>query len=500
MNMEQWARVRRKVLVDGQSKRSVMSEEGLHWETLQKMLSHSKPPGYQRVKRQPRKIDSHREWIAAVLQADREVPRKQRHTAKRLFERLRVEQGYKGGYTAVKEVVAEFRVTKREVFMPLSHPPGEAQVDFGHALVKVGGVLRKCPFFVMSLPYSDAFYVQVFERECTENFWEGHLRAFRFFGAVPKRISYDNTGVAVAQMLIGRRRKLTAGFLQLQSHYLFEEHFCRPARGNEKGVVEGIVRYSRSNFLVPVPQVDALEQLNARLEDSCREDLQRQLRGQNRRKESLLGEEIAAMRPLPAAPFDACRVESTRASRISLVRYDRNDYSVPVRCAHRKVVIKANFEKVRVYQDEVLVAEHRRRWGKGQVYFDQVHYLPLLERKPGSLDYARPLEDWKIPPCLEALRQHLESHHGEDGTRECIGVLRLLERHSLKRLQAAVERALDLGCPRQVLIEQYLYGEDREATPFALEGRDHLKVVKVGRTDPSQYASLLKETQAEEVA
>ena len=198
MNIEQWARIRRKVLVDGRSKRSVMSEEGLHWETLQKILSHSRPPGYRRVKKRGRKIDAHVEWIRQVLDADGEVPRKSRHSAKRIFDRLKAERGYEGGYTVVKELVAEIKEMKREVFVLLSHRPGEAQVDFGHALVKVSGCLKKCPFFVMSLPYSDAFYVQVFERECTESFWEGHVRAFRYFGAVPTRISYDNSKVAVA--------------------------------------------------------------------------------------------------------------------------------------------------------------------------------------------------------------------------------------------------------------------------------------------------------------
>ena len=129
MDMKQWARVRRKVLVDGRSKRSVMSEEGLHWETLQKMLSHSKPPGYQRVAKRSRMIDPHLEWIGEILLADRDVHRKQRHTAKRLFERLRDERGYEGAYTSVKEAVAELKATQREVFVPLSHPPGEAETS-----------------------------------------------------------------------------------------------------------------------------------------------------------------------------------------------------------------------------------------------------------------------------------------------------------------------------------------------------------------------------------
>jgi transposase len=217
MDMEKWARVRRKVLMEARSKRSVMVEEKIHWETLQKMLAHAQPPGYRQLKKRGRDIDAHAGWVQLILEADRQAPLKQRHTAKRIHQRLKDEREFTGGYTAVKELVAELSVRQAEVFMPLVHRPGEAQVDFGHALVNVGGCLRKCPFFVMSLPYSDAFYVQVFERECTESFWEGHVRALRFFGAVPLRISYDNSKVAVAQMLEGRERKLTDGFLALQS-------------------------------------------------------------------------------------------------------------------------------------------------------------------------------------------------------------------------------------------------------------------------------------------
>ena len=477
-----------------------MSEEGLHWESLQKMLSHSRPPGYRRLNKRVRKIDGYVEWIRQIMDADREVPRKQRHTAKRIFDRLKIERGYRGGYTAVKEVVAEIKVMKREVFVPLSHRPGEAQVDFGHALVNVNGRLLKCPFFVMSLPYSDAFYVQVFERECTETFWEGHVRAFRYFEAVPSRISYDNTTVAVAQMLGGRQRKLTDGFLQLQSHYLFEEHFCLAARGNEKGVVEGMVRYTRSNFLVPVPQVRSLDELNARLEQSCRDDLKRRLRGQGRRKAELLIEDVAAMRELPGVPFEASRVQATRASKLSLVRFDCNDYSVPVRCAHREVVVKGDCESVRIYHQDQQVAEHRRIWEKEQVRFDPIHYLALLERKPGAFDFARPLEGWNLPQCFEILRRRLEADHGSDGTREYIAVLRLLENHPLARLKVAVNAALELGCARKELIEQYLYGDNREVGEFQLDGHQHLKLVKVSCTDPGDYTSLLNGPSKEVVA
>lgn len=498
MEMKQWARVRRKVLVDKQSKRSVMREEGIHWETLKKMLAEAQPPGYRCRKKVERKIDPHLNWIDEVLKADLKVPRKQRHSAKRLFDRLKAERGYEGGYSVVKVIVSEFKSMKREVFVPLSHPPGEAQVDFGHALVNLNGTLTKCPFFVMSLPYSGAFYMQVFECECTETFWEGHVRAFAYWDAVPSRISYDNSSIAVAKMLEGRQRKLTDAFLQLQSHYLFKEHFCLAARGNEKGVVEGMVAYSRSNFLVPVPQVSDLEELNARLEVSCREDLKRQLRGKTQPKAALLAEEQQMMLDLPGVPFEACRTRSARANSLSLVRFEKNDYSVPVTCAHRPVVVKGFCDSIRIYHDHILVAEHPRTWGKEQVRYDPMHYLALLEQKPGALDFASPLEGWKLPECLQRLRQRLEMAQGIKGTKEYISVLRLLEKHSIEKLAAAVHCALNINCPRKAFIEQCLYSEERQAEVFRLDGREHLKGVHVAPTDLRAYSDLLNHNINEE--
>jgi transposase len=198
------------------------------------------------------KIGPYLEQIAQIIEEDKALPKKQRHTAKRIYERIK-EMGYEGKYTQVKEAVREIRRLRREVFVPLIHHPGEAQVDFGYALVKVSGVLRKVAFFVMVLPHSDTFFVMAFERECTESYWEGHVRAFEFFGGVAQRISYDNSKVLVAKIVGPHERKLTDGFLKLQSHYLFREHFCRVRRPNEKGVVEGVVKFARLNFFVPVP-------------------------------------------------------------------------------------------------------------------------------------------------------------------------------------------------------------------------------------------------------
>ncbi|MGD0812482.1 MAG: IS21 family transposase, partial [Verrucomicrobiota bacterium] len=231
--MEQWSEIRRRVLVEGVSRRQIIRETGMHWETLQKILTHSEPPGYRQGRPRPRnKLGPYLPKIELILQEDMAFPRKQRHTAKRIWERLQTD-GFTGGYTVVKDAVRALTQRRQEVFVPLIHRPGEAQVDFGEALVKMNGRLRKVAFMVMALPHSDASFVMAFERECTETFWEGHVQGFEFFGGVPWRITYDNTKIAVAQIIGGgKERRLTRGFCQLKSHYLFNHHFCRVARGN----------------------------------------------------------------------------------------------------------------------------------------------------------------------------------------------------------------------------------------------------------------------------
>jgi transposase len=226
-DMENWAEIRRRVLVDGLSKRAACREFGIHWDTLQKVLGHAEPPGYRRAAPRPRpKLGPFLPVIHQILEDDRKAPRKQRHTAVRIFERLRDEHGYGGRPTVVKQAVADWRRRSAEVFVPLAHPPGEAQVDFGEAEVTLDGRPTKVALFVMSLPYSDAIFCCAFPRECTEAFLEGHARAFAFLGGVPRRISYDNLKIAVARIVGGRGRKLTAEFARLKSHHLFESHFC----------------------------------------------------------------------------------------------------------------------------------------------------------------------------------------------------------------------------------------------------------------------------------
>ena len=489
--MEQWCKIRQRVLREGVSIRQVQRETGLHFQTVKKILSHSSPPEFQCPERPQPRIGPYLDRISEILEADKERPARQRHTAKRIFERLR-EEGYSGGYTQVKEAVRERRRNSREVFVPLVHRPGEAQADFGEALVKMGGVLRKVMFFAMALPYSDAMFAVAYPRECTETFQDGHARAFAFFEGVPRRISYDNAKTSVSQIVGSRTRKLTDGFLQLQSHYLFEEHFCLVRRANEKGVVEGVVKYARQNYFVPVPEVEDFEELNAHLAQRCAEDLERTLRGKGRSKEGLLEEERAAFLPLPAAPFDACRKASTAADKLSLVRFDCNDYSVPVRFAHHPVVAKGYAEVVRICRKGDVIAEHARLWDKEDIAFEPVHYLELLERKPGALDHAKPLKDWKLPECFALLRDRLEREGHARGTREFIRVLRLLEKHPLGKVTEAVGKAMRLPRCNRDVVAQYLYPDEPcPPSTFTLDGREHLQGVCVHAPDLAAYQALL---------
>ena len=282
------------------------------------MMRFSVPPGYVRKKPPPKpKLDRFIPVIDRILADDKSRPKKQQHTAKRIFERLRDEHGFTGGITIVKDYVAGCRQRAQEMFVPLVHAPGHAQADFGEAIGIIGGVERKIHFFAFDLPHSDACFVVGYPAETTEAFCDGHVRAFAFFGGVPKPILYDNSKLAVVRILGNGQRQRTRAFAELQSHYLFEDRFGRPGKGNDKGKVEGLVGYARRNFLVPIPVFESFEALNAHLLECCRRRMADRLRGHDRTIGEQLERDLAAFQtPLPA-PYDACEKVATTVSSLS---------------------------------------------------------------------------------------------------------------------------------------------------------------------------------------
>lgn len=241
-----------------------------------------------------------------------------------------------------------------------------------------------------------------------------------------------------------------------------------------------------------MPRVESLQALNEQLEEACRRDLERQLRGKPSPKEQLLVEERSRFRPLPSETFEARRVVQAQANSLSLVRFDRNSYSVPTEFAYHDITAIGTVDEVRLVHGDQLVARHERDWGKEQFHYDPVHYLALLERKPGGFDHAKPFEHWELPVCFGILRRRLETELQGHGTREFIRILRLLEQHSLPALKHAVQHALEIGVSSadamQLIIE---HQQEQPVGLFSLDGRPHLKVVRVTQTDVSVYQSLL---------
>ena len=321
--VELYARVRRACHVEGMSTREASRVFGVDRKTVRKMLSFSVPPGYRRSAppRRP-KLGPFTGIIDRILEDDRTSHHKQRHTAKRIFDRLRDEYGFTGGYTIVKDYVREQGLRSREVFVPLSHSPGHAQADFGEAMAVIGGALRKIHFLAFDLPHSDGCFVAAYPAETTEAFCDGHNAAFAFFGGVPRSILYDNTKLAVARILGDGKRQRTRVFTELQSHYLFEDRFGRPGKGNDKGKVEGLVGFHPAELPGSPSRVPRASRPSTMLSPNSAAGARRRGCGATRRPSaSVSSGDRQVLLPLPPAPYDACDKRPGRASSLSLVRY-----------------------------------------------------------------------------------------------------------------------------------------------------------------------------------
>ena len=490
--VESYAAVRRFVFVEGHSQREAAWVFGLHRETVSKMCRFSLPPGYRRTKPVGKpKLGPLLPVIDAILDADRTAPVKQRHTAKRIFERLRDEHGFAGGYTVVKDHVRISRARGRETFVPLAHPPGHAQVDFGEAVGIIGGVRRKMHFFCMDLPQSDSCFVKAYPRETTEAFLDGHVAAFVFFGGVPRSILYDNLKIAVAKICGDGKRERTRAFTELCSHYLFADRFGRPGKGNDKGKVEGLVKHARSHFMTPIPEAASFEDFNARLLERCRA---RQGERAGRHAETIgerLVADTAALRPLPATPLEPCEKRAGRVSSTALVRYRTNDYSVPTHFGFQDVIVKGFVDEVVILCGGNEIARHPRSYAEGAFIADPLHYLALIETKPNALDQAAALQGWDLPEVFQHLRHLLEARMGNRGKREFIQVLRLMEAMPKEVVTFAVTQAIHLGAAGFDAIKLIALARiERRPARLDLTAYPHLPKMDVKTTRAADYAVL----------
>lgn len=392
--------VRKAALRDGKSKRQIARELGIHRNTITRLLKleSKEAPEFQRKQWSHPVLGPHIATIESWLKEDEKAPRKQRHTATRIYNRLREEYGFTGGKRTVQEYVSRARKKQPEVFLPLVFNPGEmAQVDWAEVKANIAGRFCKLQLFALVLNHSGATYYQAFERANQESFFEGHCQAFLFFGGVPCTITYDNLKSAVKKILRGRNREENERFAAFRSGWLFDSRFCNPARGNEKGRVENMIKYAERNYFAPVPHFDSLDQLNAWLRKQC---LKYQGIIQARQTQTV-GERLKAeqeyLLPLPQYPPECCRILSLKADKSSLVQFETNRYSVPVEYAHTTVWLKAFVERVEITNQETLIATHSRLKGRFEESILAAHYRKVLERKPGAVVHLRAVEK-ECPP------------------------------------------------------------------------------------------------------
>ena len=349
------------------------------------------------------------EW----LEEDKRVPRKQRHTGKRIYYRLRNEFGYTGSYSSVKKYVRKKKAemsSKPNGYLPLAHPQGEAQVDFGEFIYyDVHGQESKAYALVMSFPYSNKAYIQVFPSQNQECLLEGMKCIFEYIGGVPSRIRFDNMSTAVAQVLEGTERKLTDGFTRFMLHYRFEADFCNPASGNEKGNVENKVGYSRRNAFVPVPTITFFDEFNESMWKWCEEDAKREHYSLKKPIEELWQDDKKKLLILPEHPYSVFRYESLVADKTGFAVVDTNKYGLSPTLAGKTVQAKIYFNRIEFFCDHQPVGSFRRCYGHKQEIFDWTLYVSTLCKKPRALENTRFFS--KLP---DMWREHLAKTSGQE--------------------------------------------------------------------------------------
>lgn len=474
--------IRKKNLVDGWSVRRISRQLKLARQTVRKALAQTEPPRYQREHAPPRPVvGAFEPVIKRWLAEDRAAPPKQRHTAKRIYDRLVAEHGFTGHEVTVRRAVVRLRPKTPEVFIPLAVAWGQqAQVDWGQATVRIAGQLVVAHLFCLRMRTSQVPFVWAAPTEKLEAFLEGHVRAFDWLGGVPATGLYDNPKTAVVRILAGPNRQEHEVFSSLRAHYLFESVFCRPAEAHEKGAVENLVGYARRNALVPVPEVASWAELNRHLLAWCERE--------RRRLADRWTLEAAALRPLPPVAFRPALTRLAPVSPSSLVRVDQNRYSVPGRFVGRTLLVRIFTERVEAWEGDSLVAEHQRRYGRGETAMKIEHYLSVIARKPRAATHAAVVE--QMPPIYGQVRDRLCGAHIE-GYRDFAAILLLHLEFSAAAVQAALEEAWARDCISPSAVRQLVINHSAPPTPDPIAVPAELAAATVDIPDLSSYDALL---------
>ena len=448
LKVDQKEQIRRAFFIEGNSIRQIARERHHDRRTVRAAIRDAGPPCYKLSRPRARPVLG--QFVAIIdrwLAEDQLSPAKQRHTGRRIYHRLVEEHGYTGGESTVREYVHKHRTRQQPVFIPLAYEPGvDAQVDFGEARVIMKGHPLNIQLFVGRLCFSKIPFLVASPNQQQEAMFEGHEKAFDFFGGVPRTIWYDRLSQAVKRALPGHKPQEQEAFIAFRSHYLFESRFCNPREAHEKGLVENLVGYARRNFLVPVPEVDSFQELNDLLRQRCLAEARRQLRGETQTIGELWEQDRAHLLTLPAHPFPCCRTVPVRPNRLSMVTFQTNRYSVPTEHAGDSLLLRAFVERVEITNGTKVVAVHQRCYGREQDVLDVFHYLPLLKQRPGAFDHAKPLKMWNRPAVLDRYLSRLRDRLSpRTATMEFLRVMELCVNYPLGEVATAVEQTMVLG-------------------------------------------------------
>ncbi len=432
------------------SQREIARKLGISRNTVSKYLRQNTPPtaahrrhvyGRERYSAETLRIIP---LIDQWLEEDRLTWKKQHHTAARIYHRLRDEYGFQGSQSNIRKVVAARKAVKKEVFIPLSFARGQQfQFDWGEADVRINGEVTRVYLFCMELSASRKKFVWAYSNEQQESFLDGFVRGFDYFGGVPAIGLFDNLKSAVKKILTGRNREEQESFIALKAHYVFEAEFSNPRRGNEKGIVEGLVGYVRRNALTPVMEVMSLEELNTQILISwCEQTATIDLVPQTHDTVAQVYErERAVLHSLPPQPFEACRMQSGKVSKISTVTFDTNLYSVPSQYAGQVVWVKGFIDQVIIVAQNEVIAVHTRSRDRQQMVLELDHYLDVLLKKPRAVRDARVMRSDQVPEVFRRVHAKMRERQEAEGDRLFVRFLLLHREVGMDRLRQALEEA-----------------------------------------------------------
>jgi len=449
--MDQYEYIRTAYRVYSKSIRQIQKDTGHSRITIRKVLQGEAPEYKKREHQSYPVLEAHRDKIERWLQEDMANPKKQRHTARRIYNRLVEEEGFQGSEVNVRRYVrfakARMGTASSGVFLILDPDCGkEAEADWGRGVAVIRGVKTPVHFFCMRSRFSGKHFVRAYPCEKQEAFFDAHIHAFSFFGGVFSTIVYDNLTSAVQKVLQGHQRVEQGSFRRFRSYYNFESRFCNPGCGHEKGGTEGAVGYIRRNYLVPLPVVESFGELNEKLLSSCLRYGGHRMAGRTDTVDDLFERERPSLIQLPTIPFSNQRMIEAKVNKYATVMVDKNHYSVPTPYTGLSVRAQLTIDRMDIFYESKKISSHERLFGNNKWQLDPQHYLELIRRKPGAFDSALVIRQWRPawPSCLEKLLERFKEKQGETlGIKDFIIVLMFYRDHAAAEIEAVAELALE---------------------------------------------------------